>query len=174
MSDWTLREARAEDAGMLAAFWRDRYTETFGDLYRPADLAAFLAASYSPAQQLAEVLDQSGAHRLAFDAAGALVGAASVGPLKLPIDPGPARSFELYRLYIVEAAKGTGLADSLMRWALEQAAQRATAKMYLGVYSENHRAKRFYARYGFARVGGYEFIVGEARDAEDILMRPMI
>jgi diamine N-acetyltransferase len=174
MSGWTLRDGGPDDAARLADFWRDRYVETFGDLYRPADLAAFLAASYSPAQQLAELLDQSGAHRLAFDASGALIGAASVGPLKLPIDPGPARGFELYRLYIVEAAKGAGVADALMAWALDQAAARATAKMYLGVYSENHRAKRFYARHGFTRVGGYEFIVGAARDAEDILMRPML
>lgn len=174
MTQWTLRDGGPEHAAALADFWRDRYVETFGDLYRPADLAAFVAASYSPAQQLAELLDQSGAHRLAFDAAGALIGAASVGPLKLPIYPGPARSFELYRLYVVDAAKGAGLADALMVWAMAQAAARATAKMYLGVFSENHRAKRFYARHGFVRVGGYEFIVGEARDAEDIMMRSLI
>ncbi|MFZ4069284.1 MAG: GNAT family N-acetyltransferase [Caulobacterales bacterium] len=174
MKDWTLRDGRPDDAAALADFWRDRYVETFGHLYRPADLVAFLAASYSPAQQLAELLDLSGAHRLAFDAAGALIGAASVGPLKLPVDPGPARSFELYRLYITESAKGAGLADALMAWAFDQADARATAKMYLGVFSENHRAKRFYARHGFSRVGGYEFIVGDARDAEDIMMRLMI
>jgi YD repeat-containing protein len=174
MNDWTLRDGRSEDAAALADFWRDRYVETFCHLYRQADLAAFLAASYSPANQLAELLDQSGAHRLAFDAAGGLIGAASVGPLKLPIDPGPARSFELYRLYITQAAQGAGLADALMAWAFEQAGARATAKMYLGVFSENHRAKRFYARHGFTRVGGYEFIVGEARDAEDIMMRVMV
>jgi len=40
------------------------------------------------------------------------------------------------------------------------------------VWSENFGAQRFYARYGFSKVGTYEFPVGQVRDLEFILRRP--
>ena len=44
--------------------------------------------------------------------------------------------------------------------------------LWLGVYSENEGAQRFYARYGFEHAGEYEYPVGEARDREFIYRRP--
>ena len=43
--------------------------------------------------------------------------------------------------------------------------------LWIGVWSENLGAQRFYARYGFHKVGEYEFPVGETRDREFILRR---
>ena len=44
--------------------------------------------------------------------------------------------------------------------------------LWIGVWSENLGAQRFYARHGFGRVGSYEFPVGRVRDLEYILRRP--
>ena len=43
--------------------------------------------------------------------------------------------------------------------------------LWIGVWSENHGAQRFYTRHGFARVGEYQFPVGRVRDHEFILRR---
>ncbi len=43
-------------------------------------------------------------------------------------------------------------------------------ELYLSVYVENQRAKRFYERYGFLDIGRYDFPVGDHID-EDRLMR---
>ena len=43
-------------------------------------------------------------------------------------------------------------------------------ELYLTVFIENHRARRFYDRYGFEAVGRYDFMVGNHAD-EDIIMR---
>ena len=43
--------------------------------------------------------------------------------------------------------------------------------LWIGVWSENHGAQRFYARHGFVHVGEYEFPVGRVRDREFILRR---
>lgn len=169
----TYRDATTEDAAALAAFWRDRFSETFGHTYRPDDLAAFLAASYSPAQQLAELLASGMAHRLS-EHGSTLVGACQIGPLALPIDPGRARSMELKRLYLADAAKGAGVAQTLMDWAIEQATAAGASRLYLGVWRHNARAHRFYAKCGFEKVGEYLFPVGNTFDEEDILVRALI
>lgn len=165
-----MRDATIADCAPLAGFWRDRFVETFAHLYRPDDLAAFLAASYSPAQQMAEILAAGVEHRLSVDGLSVL-GACQIGPLGLPIDPGPAKSIELKRLYLVEAAKGQGIGQQLMDWAIERAVARGASRIYLGVWRHNERAQRFYARNGFAKVGEYFFPVGSALDEEDILLR---
>ena len=45
--------------------------------------------------------------------------------------------------------------------------------MWLSVYVDNHRARRFYARNGFEDRGRYAFMVGAHAD-EDRLMRRML
>ena len=57
-----------------------------------------------------------------------------------------------------------------MDWALDQAVRRRAEELYLTVYVDNHRARRFYDRYGFDAVGRYDFMVGSHAD-EDIIMR---
>jgi RimJ/RimL family protein N-acetyltransferase len=42
--------------------------------------------------------------------------------------------------------------------------------MFLSVFIDNHRARRFYARYGFEEVGRYDFMVGTHAD-HDLILR---
>ena len=57
-----------------------------------------------------------------------------------------------------------------MDWVLAEARAARRDELYLSVFTDNHRAKRFYARYGFEAVGPYDFMVGSHAD-EDIIMR---
>lgn len=165
---WTIRQGEPKDAAVLAAFWRDQFVATFAHLYRPSDLAAFLAESYGEGQQSLQLRSRATEHRLAWRA-DALIGAIQLGPLGLPIDAGATPTLEVKRLYVDVEAKGAGLADALLSWAIARARERGAHALFLGVWRENARAHRFYARHGFRKVGEYLFAVGEARDEEDIL-----
>lgn len=160
------RTARPEDARALSVFARDTFVETFGHLYPPQDLKAFLWTRYSPRIQRRELRDPAIRYRLALDG-DAIVGYSMVGPLRLPIQ---GEGLELSRLYVAPSVQGKGVAARLMDDAVEYARERGAAALYLSVYENNERAKRFYRRYGFDQVGEYDFMVGRARD-RDLIWR---
>lgn len=168
MDDVTYRDATPEDCEALSALMRETFCHTFAHLYRAEDLNAFLAASYTPAQQYSELINPEITVRLAYQGEG-LVGYCQIGPMSLPYDTGATQVMELYRLYVREGVKGKGVAATLMDWALGRMRARNAADAYLGVWSQNFRAQKFYARYGFEQVGEYKFPVGEALDDEFIL-----
>ena len=169
MDEVTYRLATPDDAEALCAVARECFLDTFGHLYRPHDLAGFLRDTYSPALQRAQIEDPQQRHQFAFDAAGKLIGFIGAGTLKLPVEAPITPCIELRRLYIVRAWHGRGVAQELMRWCFDEAKAAGAVAMYLGVWRYNERAQRFYARYGFRKVGEYLFAVGEHRDEEDIL-----
>lgn len=157
--------ANSADGAILSAFARDSFCETFGHLYPAADLRAFLEENYSPAIQTAEIADPDTEHRIAWR------GAAISGFVKLGRERTghalPGRfALELHRLYVTRADQGAGVARTLMDWAMARARVRGAVDMTLSVFSENHRAKRFYARYGFIEIAPYVFKVGSIEDAD--------
>ncbi len=162
------RDATHADIPAIDALFRASFVATFGHLYRPEDLAAFLA-QFTPAAWAAEFADHR--FRLAEDAEG-LAGYLKLGPITLPATPtGPA--LELRQLYLDERAKGSGAAQTLTDWAVETARAEGASELWLSVYIDNHRARRFYERNGFEDRGRYTFMVG-AHEDEDRLMRKVL
>ena len=100
---------------------------------------------------------------------GELVAYVKLGPMKLPIET-DRPAVLLDQFYVLQAHHGAGIAQTLMDWALEEARRRAAEELYLTVFIDNHRAKRFYERYAFEPVGSYAFMVGSHAD-EDVIMR---
>ena len=160
------RDATPADAAAICALARRTFRETFGHLYDPADLAAFLAGHTRDGWR-AELADPAFAIRLA-EWRGEAVGYAKLGPRSLPVEPrGPA--IELRQFYFLAPAQGTGAAHAMLRWAIDAARDRGAADLYLSVFVDNHRARRFYERHGFERIGEYGFMVGTHRDTDDIM-----
>ena len=160
------RNAKPADAALFADLGRRTFTETFGHLYKPEDLAAFLL-SHDEARWRDELSRDDFAVRLA-SSGDVPAGYAKVGPPSLPFDPiGP--STELRQFYILKPWHGSGVARELMAWVLDEARRRGAEHLYLSVFTDNHRARRFYARYGFTEIGPYAFKVGNHVD-EDIVM----
>ncbi len=162
------RDAEPEDAEPLATLARETFVATFGHLYPPEDLAAFCGQIFTPAAQAALIAREDVEISLAVQD-GAMLGYCQIGSFHLPYDTGGRRALELHRLYVIERAKGSGVAPVLMAWALARMRAHGAQDAYLGVYADNPRAQRFYARYGFEVVGAYQFPVGRTLDDERIM-----
>ncbi|MES2987428.1 MAG: GNAT family N-acetyltransferase [Pseudomonadota bacterium] len=161
------RDGTAADLPAIDALFRSSFDATFGHLYAPKDEAAFFEM-FTPEAWAEEFAQSDLRFRVAEDAQG-LAGFCKISDLQLPAVT-DARTMELRQLYLDERAKGTGAAQALMEWAIGQAGERGAKEVWLSVYIDNHRAKRFYERYGFEDRGPYAFMVGNHQD-EDRLMR---
>jgi ribosomal protein S18 acetylase RimI-like enzyme len=163
----TNRDATAADLPAIDHVFRQSFCDTFAHLYDPKDLAAFLA-KFTPEVWSEEFNDPRYGFRVA-EADGNIVGYVKIGPSALPVET-EADAMELRQLYISTGYHGVGIAHALMDWAIADARSRGASELYLTVYTDNNRARRFYDRYGFEAVGRYDFMVGSHAD-EDIIMR---
>ena len=166
--DLRFREAVPEDAGSLAKLARQTFSETFGHLYSAENLAAFLAGHTREAWH-AELVDPRFSILLGEAAGKEPAAFAKLGPRSLPIETEGA-CIELRQFYLLKRWQGTGAAQHMMAWALDEARSRGADQIVLSVFIDNHRARRFYERHGFSAVGRYDFMVGSHAD-EDIIMR---
>ena len=196
-----IRRATPADAEALSTLSRTCFTQTFGHLYDPADLAAFLDEAYAPDVLRAELEDPNRATWLLFEdeadegfsgpnspadhpsapeacdeaptssAPPAPIGYVTACPAHLPhpdVAPGDG---EIQRLYILQGHQGGGRGTLLLKTALEWLERDGPRTLWIGVWSENYGAQRFYARHGFEIVGDYSFMVGDHADHELITRR---
>lgn len=160
------------DGPALAAMARRCFAETFGHRYDTRDLENFLDAAYGPDGLLAELKDPQVDFRVAL-AGKEIVAYAKVSPLNAPAGNPQPGALELRQIYVLKPWQGKGVAKSLMEWALERARIRRSPEIYLTVFDDNHRAKRFYARNGFVDVGGCLFRCGTSVEDDRIWRRPL-
>lgn len=167
-----VRRATIADAVGLAALGAATFTETFGHLYPPEDLAEFLDRAHSVAAWHRLLGEPAVAAWLAAIGSEGPVGFVVAGGCKLPVADLEPAAGEIRQLYVRSTHQNLGLGSRLLDTALEWLAAQNRAPVYVGVWSENSGAQRLYARYGFAKVGEYLFPVGRTRDREFILRRP--
>lgn len=160
------------DAAALSACAQRIFCDTFAHMnYPPADLATFLEWAMGVDAYARLIADPAYALRIVRGADGAIVGFVKGGPNDLPLpdgDPLPAQTWELHQLYLDRSAQGSGIADAMMTFVEQEARARGTVALYLSVWVDNERAKRFYARHGFVEVGKNPFHVGSVVDDDRV------
>ncbi|TFD74877.1 GNAT family N-acetyltransferase [Cryobacterium sp. Sr8] len=159
-----IRPAEFRDAERIARVhvdtWRETYSGLVPDTFFNEDAFSarkgmwtrYLSAPPEPGRLVVAERD------------GAVVGFAAAGPAQGPdAEKGhpPARSLQLFSIYLLAAQHGSGAGQSLLDGVLgDEPAQ-------LWVARENHRARAFYERNGF-EYDGVEFIDPRIRDLVEL------
>ena len=170
MQQPTIRRADPSDAQVLSELGARTFAETFAHLYPPQDLADFLEQAYGLARTQADLADPAKAQWL-VEADGQAVGYALAGPCDLPHPDVTAACGELKRFYLLKDWQGGGTGGRLFSKVMAWLEREGPRDLWIGVWSENLGAQRFYMRHGFERVGEYGFRVGGTVDHELILRR---
>ena len=134
-----LRPARNEDAEAIADIWHRGWQD--GHLgYVPQELVDV---------RTEESFSTRAAERIA-DTTVATVDGVVVGFVMVVDD-------EVEQVYVASTARGTGVADAVMREAEGQVAGSGHPKAWLAVVAGNARARAFYERAGWVDEGGFDY-----------------
>jgi len=166
--DPTIRRAKADDAVLLTELGARTFAETFAPDNSPEDIAAYIGASFTIAQQTPELADPASTFLIAE------VGEVATGYAQLhagePMEGiEGVKPVELVRLYVAREWLGRGVGEALMRACVEEARQAGHKTIWLGVWERNGRAQAFYRRWNFRAVGEHVFQLG-SDPQRDILM----
>jgi ribosomal protein S18 acetylase RimI-like enzyme len=141
----TVRAARLDDARRLAEIHVETWRATYVGVV-PQDVLAGLSVDEREARWR-EWIPHPETEVFVAVANGEVVGFVSVGPSWTSSGDG-----ELYAIYVLPSAHGSGAGPALMDAAVEALARRFDEAI-LWVATENPRARRFYERHGWVADG---------------------
>ncbi len=173
----TVRAARKSDAEALAEVAAATFRLACPPDMPAADVDAFVAANLS-VERFRDYLKDRSRWLLLAEVADAVVGY-TMCVAGEPADPEVAAAVptrptaELSKCYVRPEHHRSGAAAALMTATLQAARARGLAGLWLGVNDRNERARRFYGKHGFARVGGRTFTVGSRRESDDVMYRTL-
>jgi ribosomal protein S18 acetylase RimI-like enzyme len=138
--DYVLRQATPDDAEAIVLMHTLAHEECYPHLLSPAFFAARRDALPERVARRRRHLDVPDPRVIAVDTNNEVVGFADAGPGRDEDSPVP---LELYSIYVLARAQGTGLGSALVGTAIGE------SPAYLWVLEENIRAQAFYRRHGF-------------------------
>ena len=167
-SSHNIIKAREQDALKLATFAGENFVLTFGHLYPPEETASFIRTDYTEDIFKNWIVDSKYGVWIAFSEDESVIGYVIAGAASLPRTE--CSSGEVKKLYVDKSQFGKGLANTLFELSVSWLRVRfAGFPIFIGVYSENFRAIKFYNRYKFELFDEYIYEVGNCRDREFIL-----
>lgn len=165
-----IRRADVNDAGLLAGLGARTFSETFAADNKPEDMAAYLAASFSPAKQAEEILDTRSIYLVA-EIDDEAVGYAQLYAGTTPECVTGTMPIELVRFYVDARWHGRGVSAALMPACIDEARRAGYQTLWLGVWEHNGRAQAFYRKWSFREVGEHVFQLGSDPQTDVLMAR---
>ena len=161
-----------EDVSALSAIARKTFYDTFTGTCTEEDMRGFLDQYYSETQLGKELLDEEMFFFFA-EADGAMV---AYLQFKEDYQSFPEikkwKALELKRIYVLKKLQGKGIAQKLMDFFLDFAAEKKYEVVWLGVWEHNLRAYKFYEKYGFTDSGyTHDFPIGSTPQTDKWLWK---
>lgn len=161
-----------EDIEALQAIAKQTFTETFGSQNTAEDLAKFLSEEYAFDKLKAEVENPESFYYFCYfedELAGYLklnVGAAQT-------EPDYPEALEIQRIYVLQKYQRKRIGLTMMQQALAVAEELKKPQVWLGVWENNFKAQAFYQKSGFKKVGSHDFILGNDKQTDYILLKTL-
>ncbi len=156
-----IRRVTINDVSALSVIARQTFYDTFTGTCTEDDMQSFLDQFYNKEQLGKELMD---AETFCFFAE---AGGKPVAYLQVKEDYENFtlikkwKALELKRIYVLKEFHGNGIAQILMDYFLNFAAEKKYEVVWLGVWEHNIRAQKFYEKYGFINSGHtHDFPIG--------------
>ena len=166
----TIRPCTTEDVNTLQTLATQAFCETFAPLNTPENMDAYLQSAYTLPKLRRELEDHNQLFYFAY-ADGALAGYLKVNEAPSQSELNDPHALEVERIYVLKQYYGTGVGQFLMNQAIEIAKGRGKEYLWLGGWEHNERARRFYQKNGFYRIGEHTFVMGDDPQTDYLLRK---
>lgn len=160
-SQLEIRPATPDDAARYAAVAAETFLEAYVATSDPANMTAHLEREFGEAKQRRELDDPAITVLTAREPSGDWAGFATLHSGVTTNGVNAARPIEIVRFYVRGRWHGSGAARRLMEASFAFGAARGHDAVWLQVWEENARARRFYEKCGLRAVGTRPFLFGE-------------
>ncbi|RIK36412.1 MAG: N-acetyltransferase [Chloroflexi bacterium] len=167
-----IRYATPADNTLLAELGAQTFADSFAADNTPENMRAYIAASFSSEKQALELAD-SASKFLIIEVDGAAVGYAQLHFGAAPSPIVGRKPVEIVRLYARTEWIGKGVGAQLMKACFDEAVQAGCDVVWLGVWERNPRAIAFYRKWGFEHAGTQVFQLGDERQTDWLMARPL-
>ena len=168
----SIRRISIDAAAALSVLASKIFYDTFAGTCTEEDMQGFLDQFYSGAQLGKELLDEETFCFFAEE------NGLPVAYLHFKEDYSNFdeikkwKALELKRIYVLQEFQGKGIAQKLMDFFLNFAAEKKYEVVWLGVWEHNLRAQKFYEKYGFADSGyTHDFPIGSTPQTDKWLWK---
>ena len=152
-----INRLRTDQAVQLAALQTRTFTEAYADVHSPEDIKTYCAAHYSPEAAAKELASEENVCCMGL-LNSEPVGYYIVKHKACPITLG-SESSELKQIYTLRSAYGVGLGQVLCEHALTAIRSAGRKLVWLCVSDSNYRAKAFYEKLRFKKIGTGPFLI---------------
>ena len=172
MENVEIRKITLAHVEQLQQIGRQTFIETFREINTEENMTKYLDESFNISRLIGEIQNLNSEFYFA------VVDAKVVGYLK--INRGDAQTelksdntLELERIYVLNEFQGKKVGQTLFNKAFQLAEQSKVDYLWLGVWEENHKALKFYAKNGFTAFNKHVFVLGDSIQT-DIMMKRQI
>ena len=155
-----IKKCTLQDLESLQKISIETFYQTFADSNSAENMKEYLENAYNEEKLYKELSNPNSSFFFVY------VDERLAGYLKLNEFPSQSDindidSLELERIYILKEFQGAGLGKDLLGHAISIAIEHGKKYIWLGVWEHNEKAKRFYQKNGFYRIGEHSFVVGD-------------
>ncbi|KAL8841181.1 MAG: hypothetical protein Q9170_001035 [Blastenia crenularia] len=188
-----VQNAVASDADAIAKLGATTFKTCFAYSMPAEDMETYLDNAYTPtaiSKELDSNQDQFFVAKIKSEVVGFIQ--MKVGTTE-PCIPSDWSMCEVHRIYVSPDRVGGGTGQLLMERGLQWARdffsdqqrihrglhgvnagpKQPCRGVWLGVWEENLKAQRFYKRWGFEQVGAHDFVMGDTRQTDLVLVKTM-
>ena len=169
MNPIEIKKASASDLETIQKISIQTFKETFAAVNTLENITNYINESFNTEQIITELNTADSQFYLAYS------NSEAVGYLKINFGDAQTETIngntlEIHRIYVVQSFHGKNIGQLLLDKAKVIAQSTGVAVIWLGVWEENHRALRFYAKNGFVVFDKHVFTLGKDKQT-DLLMQ---
>ncbi len=169
-----IRRAGIADAKLISGLSEVTFFDTFNGTCTNEDMQGFIKQFFNERQVGEELQDPNDFYFIAF------VNEVAAGYIRMKEDESEVQAInnkkgiELKRIYVLKEYHSKKIGATLMKFALDFAAENDYDLLWLGVWEHNERAIQFYKKFGFEDTGAqHPFPIGNTPQTDNWMIKTL-